>query len=168
MFKKMINNKLYSGVILFIVILLSITMVSSCSATDNTSIKVPITVQEFGFSHEPLAFNQDLYGYMDANDSMGHTHTYYVTDEQMAGLYYSSNKTFEYPDGLYVTYHHEDDDIMFGNFIIDHIYLKDGTEIQPVSGLERDEFVNNSVNIGKECQLCSEYFGLSTSELADA
>lgn len=120
------------------------------------------------FSHEALPFNQELYGYIDANDSLGNTHTYYVTDEQMTGLYIFSNKTFEYPDGLYLSYHREDNDIMFGNFVVDHIYLKDGTEIKSVNGSQRDEFVNDSVNIGKECKWCEEYFGLSTEELVDA
>lgn len=57
---------------------------------------------------------------------------------------------------------------MFGNFVVDHIYLKDGTEIKSVNGSQRDEFVNNSVNIGKEFKWCEEYFGLSTEELVDA
>lgn len=166
---KLKDGKILSGILLLLLIILSVTMISSCSAADNnTEVKVPVTINEFGFSREPLPFNQDLYGYIDANDSLGQSRTYYVNNEQMAGLYYFSNKTFDYPDGLYLTYHHMDDDLMFGNVIVDHIYLKDGTEIQPVSGPELDEFVNNSVNIGKECEWCDDYFGLTTSELADA
>ncbi len=170
MFKKHENKKFLKGFFLLIILLLSMSMISSCTAGENeTIVKVPVKVNEYGFSREPLPFNQELYGYLDANDTLGNMHTYYLTDEQMAGLYYASNKTFDYPEGLILSYHLEEigDSIFYGNYIVDHIYLPDGSEIQPVTGAQRDEFVNNSVNIGKECSFCEEYFGWTTSEMVN-
>ena len=106
MIKKFKNNNFKTGFLILIVTLLSISMITSCSATEeNPIVKVPVTINEFGFCREPLPFNNDLYGYIDATDSLNHTHTYYLNDEQMVGLYLASNKTFEYPDGLYLSFH---------------------------------------------------------------
>lgn len=163
------NKKKIKVILILLAVFLSITIISnSTAADDNVTVKVPIKVNEFGFSREPLPFNQELYGYIDGTDFLNKNHTYYVTDEQMAGLYYASNKTFEYQDGLTVTYHKEDEDIMYGNIIVDNIYLPDGTPIEPVTGVECEEFLNNSVEIGKDCDLCDKYFGLTTSEFLEA
>lgn len=166
--KKKNNDKLILGVvcIALIMIVLALTIIDeNITHNNNTNEKEHITIKEFSFQRDGLPLNETLYGWIDAKDSLGQEHTYYLTKEQMTGIYLASNKTFEFSDGLDVTYHKTED---LGNIIVDHIYLPNGIEIKPIGGKIADMFTNNSVTIGKTSKYCDEYFGLTMEEFLDA
>ncbi|WP_292475412.1 hypothetical protein [Methanosphaera sp.] len=161
------NKKIIGGCCLLIIIIFAFAMFTGNNTThENTTEKEPITVKELDFDRYGLAFDTSLYGWIDGTDSNGKGHNFYVTKDQMAGLYYGSGKTFDFPDGLVITYHNVHDGTETGNDVVDHIYWPNGTEISPVGGEDSDVFAANSVSIGKQFKVCAEDFGMTVSESA--
>ena len=139
----------------FVIILLAISMLTNSTVTENDGIEVHITVKDFGFSKEPLPFDENMYGYISGNVTEDHEETYYLNKEQMAGLSYASNETFEYPDGLDIACHYYKDEDGLRHIAVDHIYLPDGTEIEPLSGEECDRFVDRCEDISAKSEIFS-------------
>lgn len=152
----------FCGIVIIIFLLVMLT--GNNQVHENTTTKEHITVKEFDFDRYGLPMDSKLYGWITGTTSDGKEHTYYVTKDQMAGLYYSSGKTFEFNEGLDLTYHRVDNGNS-GNYIVDHIYLPNGTDVKPVGGEDSDVFAANSVQIGKNCKLCSSEFGMISSEV---
>lgn len=158
------NKKILGAFCGIIIILFIIVMIAGGNNNTENTHPTHITVTELEFDRFGLPLDSKLYGWIDATDDTGTNHTYYVTKDQMAGLYYNSGKTLEFPDGLNITYHKVDNGNT-GTLIVDQIYYPNGTEIKSVGGEDSDVFAANSVQIGKNCKLCSPEFGMTSSEV---
>lgn len=138
--------------ILMIIIALSL-FAQPTKSTDTANI----TIKELDFDRYGLAFDRTLYGWIDTTDNK----TYYVTLNQMASLYYGSNETFEYVDGITIKYHLENNGT---NYVVDKLYYRNGTEIPKVSSEQEDVFGANSPRIGVNNKYCAPDFGLTAEE----
>lgn len=153
------NKKIIGGFCLIVIIIFAFVLLTGNNTTDD---KEHIIIKELDFDRFGYVFDRTLYGTIDGTTDNGTNHTYYVTKDQMASLYYGNNKSLEYPDGVLLTYHKLDNGA--DTWVVDKLYYPNGTEIPRVSGEESDVFAANSVQIGQNFRVCNSEFGMTTSE----
>jgi len=153
------NKKILGAFCAIVIIIFILVMFTGGNNThENTTEKMHINIKELDFDRYGYLFDRNLYGTITGIDTNGTNHTYYMTKDQMAGLYYHNND-FQYPE-LLITYHIRNND----TYIIDHIYTTNGEEIKPVTGQESDEFAAHSVQLAKGKQYCNPEFGMTVEE----
>lgn len=118
----------------------------------------------FDFTPYGYEWNKDLYGYCNATDEDGNTHTYYFTLEQMAALYKSSGGTFNFTDGIYVTVNNTSTDYN----VVTHIYKKNMAQIIKPNDYNEFEFAKNARFLGMNQTYCARGFGFTTDEYNDS
>lgn len=143
------------GILIILILLLALSGGSNDKATNNVTIQI----KELDMDRYGLAFDNSLYGWIDTTDN----ESYYLTLNQFASLYYGSAETFEYPDGLIVSYHVQDNG---GNGlkVVDKMYYVNGSEIPSVNNENETLFGANSPMIGANNPYCAEDFGLTAEE----
>ena len=154
------NKKILGAKSLIIIVKFLLVFAFTGNNNNTDDNKTTIKVAQIDFDRYGLAFDNRLYGWIDTNND-GQNMTYYLTKDQMAGLYYH-DKTFQY-DTLQITYHVVNDTGK-DTYIVDKIYTTDGTEIVPVSGEDSDRFAANSRSLAGTGK-CGRDFGKTTSEL---
>ena len=125
---------------------------------------VLIKPEIFDFTPYGYTWNNNLYGYCNATDEYGNTRTYYFTLDQMAALYKSSDGTFNFTDGIYVTVNNTTTDYN----IVTHIYKKNKAEIIKPYDYNEYEFAENARFLGRNQTYCAEGFGFTTDEYKDS
>jgi hypothetical protein len=126
-----------------------------------------VLIKPTGFNLTPYGYSWDneIYGYAIATDENGTQSTYYFTLDQMAALASESSNTYDFSDGIYVSYNNNNSK----NYnLVSNIYKKNGDEIVKPAGFDTYNFVSNARFIGKESDYCMEGFGFTEKEYKDS
>lgn len=118
---------------------------------------------------KPVGFNLTPYGYEWNNHLYGEAITsenatndsYYFTLRQMAALASYSDNSFNFSDGLYVSYNTNNSR---GLKVVEHIYDKSGKEIIKPDDFDEYDFVTNARFLGRNSPYCLEGFGFTKEE----
>lgn len=120
-------------------------------------------IKPVGFNLTPYGYewNKDLYGKAIVTDEKGTNSTYYFTLTQMAALASHSDNSFNYSDGIYVTYNTNNSDNVK---IVENIYTTNGIKIIKPKNYDEYEFISNARFSGRESPYCFDGFGFTEEE----
>ena len=152
------------GIIILILLIIgvgwtSINMLNHMSYSSLPSEAVLVSPSEFDYKPDGYFFDNTLCGNFVGTNQNG-TQTYFLTQNQIFALAYNSNNTFDYSEGIYVTYKREDS-LYNGINVVKKMYFADGTEIKIPDGYDGSSFVNQSISIGSNSAYCLNTFGYS-------
>lgn len=152
------------GIILIILILLfvgytSINMLKEVSHSSIPSNAVQLIPSDFDYKTDGYYFDNSLTGNFVGTNQNG-TQTYFLSQDQLIALAVYSNNTFNYSDGIYVTYKQESS-IYNDINVVEAIYLNDGTQLTIPDDYDTSYFISNSKKIGSSSKYCTKSFGYS-------
>ena len=118
-------------------------------------------IKPVGFNLTPYGYewNNKLYGEAVVTDENDTNSTYYFSLNQMAALASASDNTFNYTNGIYVTYN-----TSRNRKIVTNIYSLNGKEIIKPDDFDEYDFLTNSRFLGRESPYCLEGFGFTAEE----
>ena len=158
-----INLKIIGVIFLIIIVglvaFMSINMFDDVSYSALPGDAVLVYPSDFDFKPDAYYFDSTLYGNFVGTNENG-TQSYFLTQEQVFILAYNSNNTFNYSNGIYVTYDKESTVYNDINVVKD-IYLEDGTRLSVPDDYDSDTFIKNSKKIASNTKFCTKTFGYS-------
>ena len=154
----------YKNIIIFCAVLLAIVIMSISTISLIQKSHIPEDaelIKPVGFNLTPYGYewNNQLYGEAIVTDENGTNSSYYFSLNQMAALASASDNTFNYTDGIYVTYNYSKN-----RKIVSHIYSSDGKEIIKPDNFDEYDFVTNARFLGRESPYCLDGFGFTAEE----
>ncbi len=161
--KTEINYKTIISVAILLLILLAVIISTYNLVQKSTMDPDAELVKPVGFNLTPYGYkwNKELYGMCIAENENNTNSTYYFTLEQMAALASDSSNTFNYTDGLYLSYNTNNSD---GVKIVQHIYKTNYKEIKKPENFDEYSYVTNARFLGRESPYCFEGFGFTQEE----
>lgn len=159
---KQINYAKILGVCAVLIALIAIglfagTLIQTASIPNDAQLIKPV-----GFNLTPYGYdwNNQLYG--EAVVSQNATNdSYYFTLNQMAALASASDNTFNFTDGIYVSYNTNNSR---GVKVVEHVYDAKGKEIIKPDKFDEYDFVSNARFTGRNSPYCLEGFGFTKEE----
>ena len=163
--KKITYNKKYIVYLIMAVMIITVFM----GLIGGLIYRIPddtelIKPEIFDFHPYGYGWNKDLYGYCNATDEYGNTRTYYFTLEQMAALYQSSDGTFNFTDGIYVSVNNSTTSYN----MVTQMYKKTGAKIIKPTDYNEYEFAENARFLVRNNTYCARGFGFSNDEYNDS
>jgi len=159
--RRITYNKKY--ILYFIISIIFIGLIIGFIGGINTRMpddRELIKPQIFDFTPYGYDFNKNLYGYCNATDEYGNTRTYYFTLEQMAALYKTSDGSFNFSDGIYVSLNNTTSDYN----VVANVYRKNGVRIIKPNDYNEYEFAENARFLGRNQTYCARGFGFTNDE----
>lgn len=159
-----INFKVIAVVIVILALLgigafTALNMLNDISYSSLPSDAVLVYPSDFDFKPDGYYFDDSLCGSLVGTNENG-TQLYFLTKEQVFALAYNSNNTFNYSDGIYVTYKTESS-IYNDINVVNNIYLENGKQLSVPENYDSTSFIKNSKNIASKTKFCSKTFGYS-------
>lgn len=163
--KRSDNNINYSkllgiGAVIIVLIVLGLfagTLIQTSSIPEDAQLIKPV-----GFNMTPYGYewNNQLYG--EAVTTQNSTNdSYFFTLNQMAALASASDNTFNFTDGIYVSYNINNSR---GVKVVERVYDSKGKEIITPEDFDLYDFVSNARFFGRNSPYCLEGFGFSQEE----
>ena len=148
---------LIAFIVVGIIGFLSYDMLTNMSFSSIPNDAVLVAPNDFDYKPDAYYFDNSLYGNFVGTNENG-TSTYFLTQKELLALAYNSNNTFNYSEGIYVTYHKNKG--MYNEInIVDSLYLRNGTEIGLPEDFDVSSFNENSKQIASRSNYCTKTFG---------
>lgn len=154
----------YKNIIIVCVVLLAIIIMGAFATSLIQKSNIPEDaelIKPIGFNLTPYGYewNNKIYGEAIVTDENGTNSTYYFSLNQMAALASASDNTFNYTDGIYVTYNYSNN-----RKIVSHIYSLNSKEIVKPDDFDVYDFLTNARFLGRKSPYCLEGFGFTAEE----